>query len=145
MFGLDASASVSMFNILPLNKWWSGNILVQDFTLSKSFTSGDHTIRPELLIGWISQTDDFSDGSLFVLPNMKHTWEEPFRAEHLTFSQGITMAWDDGFNPAGNNSDGLFLRWDPALSIGLNEKIFLSIVLKCILHINSGVSRWKLD
>ena len=121
----DASISASLYNIIPLRKWWNENVWSQDFTLSKTFSYGDHSISPEFWIGWISETNDFESGSLFMLPNVKHFWKEPFGIEKLTFSQTIMLAWDDGFNMCGNKSDGIFIRWMPGLNweIGKNTTL----------------------
>ncbi len=125
MGDLDASVSATMFNTFPLRKWWDGNVWAQDFSLSRSFSFWNHTISPEFRIGYISKTKDFDEGALYLLPNIKHSWKNPLGIRGLTFSQTIMLAWDDGFDPPGNDSDGVFLRWTSGLGWKVGENTTL--------------------
>lgn len=124
---LDMSISATLINLYPVEKWWHDDAWVQSFTLSKSFSCGNHVIRPEFWVEWLSKTDDFDNGALVLLPNIKHFWKKPFDIDKLTFSHTTMLVWDDGFDKCKNSSDGLFFRWQGGLEweLSKNTKLIL--------------------
>jgi len=126
LFGLDAMVSVSQYTCLPSKGFWGeGHAWSQDLILSKTFkVSERHTVTPAFWIGYLSFNDDFMKGALYMLPNVKHIWEEPFGIKRLTFSHTAMLAWDDGF--VNNSSDGIFLRWMPGLNWKLSDNLTLT-------------------
>lgn len=119
----DVSVSATLFNIIPIGKWWHDDVWVQTFTLSKSYSYGKHTIRPEFRIEWLSEVDYFGGGSLVLMPNITHSWKRLLDIDELTFSHTTYLAWDDGFDMCKNDSDAVFLRWQGGLEWELSKNL----------------------
>ena len=126
LWDMDAVFSVSQYICAPFGELWGkSNAWSQDFILSKKISlNEDHSITPSFWVGYISINDNFEEGAMFTLPNIKHEWKKPFGIENLTFSQTAMLAWDDGF--CDNSSDGLFLRYTPALNWQISDRLSIT-------------------
>ena len=123
----NVKISSSLLNVYPLDKWWNGDIAVQSLFVSRDFKLGDHTIQPEMRVEWTAKTDDFGGGALILMPSVTDIWSHPFGIKRLTFVQKATVAWDDGFNGAGNNSSGVFAYGDWSLNWELTKHISVTL------------------
>lgn len=125
--GLDFRLETIYFNLHPIERWYEGDTWAQSAAVSKKFELGSgHSLRPEAQVDWLSFADDFVNGALVLLPNVKHEWQAPFGISTLTFGQKVWLAWDDGFDGPKNSSDGLFLRYDAGLHWQLTEHVTLT-------------------
>ncbi|GEM_PF-3555092 len=118
--------STTLFNLYPIDTWWTKDVAVQSLWLSKQFDLGEHSLIPELRTEWISKTSDFGGGALILIPMITHVWQRPFGIEKLKLFNTSAFARDDGFNGAGNNSKGIFYRWDGAIELKLSKNLFLT-------------------
>ena len=121
---LNWSAAISYYNVLPLSEWYDQDVWTTEIRASRSFEVRSHTLRPEMRMGYIWVSKGFSDGAVYIQPNLNHKFNLTGR---LSFSQMLMLSWEDGFDFDGNSSDGLFIRWDPNLSFNLTNKLTLSV------------------
>ncbi len=124
---LELDLSFALFNLYPLNQWWSGDVAVESFSVARSFRLGDHVIRPKIQLDWISETSDFRGGALVALPNVSHSWNNPLGVRFLAFNQQAFIAWDDGFKKPGDDSQGIFFRWSGGLDWKLANNLTLTL------------------
>lgn len=127
LYGFELHLSVTFFNLHPIERWWDDDNLVQTIAVAKNFPLANHSIRPECRVEWVSEADDYSGGTVVLLPNVTHNWYRPFGIGPLTFSHNTMFAWDDGFDKPKNSSDGVFLRWSGGLQWSLAENLTLTL------------------
>ena len=76
---------------------------------------------------WMWTTPDFDDGSVILMPNVRHVWSEPLSINRLTLDHTMMTVWDDGFKFAGNSSKGVFARWYGGLHWRLTENVSIRL------------------
>lgn len=123
----DLSLSFTFFNLYKLGDWSNNNVMSEAIKISKEFHFKNHSIRPELWIEWVHETDKFNDGAIELFPNITHVWNKPFSIKPLTFFHKTIIVWDDGHNFANNSSDGVFLRWCAGLQWSLTQRAVITL------------------
>ena len=127
LYGLEVGLSGTFFNNSPLGLWWKNDALAQTATLSKTFVRGNHTLRPQLRVEWISRATDIGGGALILMPNIAHVWKHPFGITPMSTANQMFVIHDDGFDPPKNDSEGYFLRWHSGLRWQLGKRMTLTI------------------
>jgi len=115
------------FILTPLDELGKDNIADHWIRLNKSFGFGKHTLTPEIRAEWMWTTPDFDDGSVILMPNVRHVWSEPLSINRLTLDHTMMTVWDDGFKFAGNSSKGVFARWYGGLHWRLTENVSIRL------------------
>lgn len=118
--------STTLFNLHPIETWWTRDVALQSLWISKQFDFGKHSLIPELRTEWISKTSDFGGGALVLIPMLTHVWRAPFGFEKVNLLNTSAFSRDDGFDGPGNNSKGIFYRWDVGIELRLAKNLFLS-------------------
>ncbi|MFA4960357.1 MAG: hypothetical protein WC548_01715 [Candidatus Pacearchaeota archaeon] len=142
VFGLDLMTSASQYTCLPNPGFWGeGHALSGDVIMSRTIPLTEkQKVTPALWVGYLSMNTSLDGSSIYVLPNVKHNWVNPFGIEQLTFSQTLMFPWDNGF--MGNDPDGWFVRWMPALNWKLSKHLTLTapsaIILEPIIKPHDG-------
>lgn len=116
---VEMGVASTILNNTPLDVWLQRDVWSQAITLSKSYVVGNHVIKPQLRVEWLSRATDIGDGAILLMPNVSHTWRQPFGIKPLNIAEQLFINHDDGFDPAKNDSEGYFLRWN----IGARWKI----------------------
>ncbi|MDD5110232.1 MAG: hypothetical protein PHI63_03375 [Patescibacteria group bacterium] len=120
------------FDFYPLDEWYDsdcwiqGAALARDFVLGKDSPHGTHTIRPELLAGYLSEVNDFIGGAAVLLPNVTYTWAKPLGYQYLTIANQVYLQYDDGFDRPCNDT-GLFFRWQGGLQWQVADNVILTL------------------
>ncbi|MDO8571691.1 MAG: hypothetical protein Q7R79_03350 [bacterium] len=125
--GLEVGFATTYINNSPLGLWWERDVWAQSATFSKTYTFGQHTLRPQLRVDWLSRTTDFGGGALVLMPNVSHTWKRLFGIEPLNFIHQVFVIHDDGFYVPKNDSEGYFLRWNAGLRWRLSKKTTITL------------------
>jgi len=125
--GLEVGLATTYLNNSPLDLWWERDAWAQSAILSKTYTFGQYTLKPQLRVEWISRTTDIGGGALVLMPNVSHTWRRVFGIKPLSFIHQIFVIHDDGFDLPKNDSEGYFLRWNAGLRWQLNKRTILTL------------------
>ncbi len=127
VFGLEIGVAATYINNSPLGLWWERDVWSQSVTISKTYMFGQHLLKPQLRIEWLSPTVDIGEGVIVLMPNISHSWKQPFGIKPLSFTQQAFLIHDDGFNLPKNDSEGYFLRWNAGLRWRLGKKVTLTL------------------
>ena len=127
LWGLEAGFSTTYLNNSPVGLWFEGDVWSQAATLSKTYRLGNHTLKPQLRVEWFSRANDVGGGVYLLMPNVSHTWEQPFGIKPLCLAEQAFIIHDDGFKPAKNDSESYFLRWNAGLRWRLSKSVALTL------------------
>ena len=114
-------------NNSPLELWWNGDVMAETLAISKTYTLGQHTLKPQVNVQWLWETRDVDSGVVVLLPNISHVWKNPFGIPKLRFAEQAFIVHDDGFKKAHNDRDAIFFRWHAGLKWQLTERMTLTL------------------
>src|SRR3989344_4643566 len=126
-YDLEVGLATSYLNNSPLGLWLTHDALSQAATISKTYAFGQHTLKPQIRVEWMSLATDFDGGSFILMPNVSHVWRQPFSTKPLCFTHPLFMVHDDGFVGPKNDSEGYFLRWNAGLRWQLSKRMTLTL------------------
>ncbi len=117
----------TLISLHPYGKWWDDERLALELYVSRTFKfewEGQHTVTPELRLGWFSLRSDIDNGVPFAIPSVMHVWDQPFGLEHLVLRSKVAIGIDSGFNRLDS---GQFWQIETGLQWKLRKNLTLTL------------------
>ncbi len=123
---LDVRTYVNFVNLAPVDHFAESDVMVESLSVSKTFSLGEHIIRPEFRGEWLSRLSDLSRGSVILMPNLTHTWKHPFGLDRVSINDQWTIQWMSSFEKLFSG-DGIFLEANVYIGIEIAPRLELDI------------------